>query len=125
MIYIFLILVLLIVMTICLLLMLLPTDNQLKYMLWNSINRLPFTDSVKENIYLILIDFITKIRNRKIMINNQIAQETNNDNIQIKIPLKKDRWYHKIKDCSTKGGTIEDIYYDEIIKPSKSSITLY
>lgn len=105
-------------------------DGQLKYIINKFVNVFPinrFDNEVKINIYTTLVDFIIKLRNIKlgdlISINKQIVPEIVHSDI-IEMPTNMD-WDSQIKYCSKKDGYIEDIYYDETVRPTKPSMILY
>lgn len=122
--YFILLVITIILIIIFLIIILVPSTEQLEYAVWNTLNIFFLSDETKEKTYRLLIEFITKIRNIKIISQKKIINEETKM-INVNIPDSIKNWQNKIGFCDKNEGNIDIINYDEIIRPTKSSVTLY
>lgn len=103
-------------------------EDKLRYIIGKIVYVMPLYDNVvKYNIYNNIIDFIMMLRNITYCNTGDIAAEnTKNSNItSIPIDSPVMDWMDEIQYCDDRGGQIDNIYYDETVKPSRSIFTLY
>lgn len=126
--YVFIILIFIVVCIGFLLIITRPTDDEVEYIIWNTVNTLPLMSNyTKEQIASLTSNFIINLRNKKMSEYVSIIQNKSNDDGKELIIIPKDEFYwdNKVEYCRDHEGTIDDIRMDQLSFPTKSQITLY
>lgn len=108
-----------------------PSSSQVDYIIWNTINILPFiSEDAKYKSSKLISEYINKIRNINLseLLNREskIPKIENQEELII-IPMKRNtiKWDEQIKYCRDRNGMIDEIEKDQIAFPTDSQITLY
>lgn len=103
------------------------SDDKLVYIVNKFVVLLPFDEQAKKNIYKSIVDFLIMLKNIRFCEPHPSVNASKKMIDIVGMPINNPvmDWADEIKYCDNKNGYIEDIYYDETVRPTKSVFTLY